>query len=251
MSLIQEALKRQQEESGKAGPKSRPAPPPLPPRRTDGPPPLSQAEGPTSATIQPPPVEETKGAGKEVGEKKEKKAGEEKNESRNWPTLVGILVLALLLAGGGVWMLVYAFQQWKSNKAAGPRIALLGKEQPTEPVQPDDYEPEVAQLDEPEPVEPEPMTEPGEEPTGALTAAVAEPGVGEEQIDMLEPLEWPQISLTAVVGKGLTGAAIINGQIVGVGEIVDDVEVAAVGRQGVKLQYMGESRFLKVGTTLE
>lgn len=61
--------------------------------------------------------------------------------------------------------------------------------------------------------------------------------------------EWPALRVMGVLAHGGPGegAAIINGEIVSVDEQVEGVTVAEVGTSGVWLEYQGRKRFVKVG----
>jgi len=39
--------------------------------------------------------------------------------------------------------------------------------------------------------------------------------------------------------------------VLGVDETIQDVRVVSIGKQGVMLEYKGETRFIKVGTTTQ
>lgn len=61
------------------------------------------------------------------------------------------------------------------------------------------------------------------------------------------PAVWPVLTISAVVGSGRKGSAMINGKILGVGDIIDEVSIVEISRQGVELSYKGEVKTLKVG----
>jgi len=61
------------------------------------------------------------------------------------------------------------------------------------------------------------------------------------------PVIWPTLTLTGIVGRGAKGSARINNEIFTVNETIQGVRVVSVGNQGVYLEYMGESKHLKVG----
>lgn len=62
---------------------------------------------------------------------------------------------------------------------------------------------------------------------------------------------WPYIILSTTMGKGESGAAVLNGQIVGVGESMKGVTLLAVGSHGVKLQYNNQIGILKKGESTQ
>jgi len=63
--------------------------------------------------------------------------------------------------------------------------------------------------------------------------------------------EWPFLSLSAIVGRSVTGSAIINGTIVSVGESIEGVTLVIIGDQGVELEFEGKRRTLRVGQSTE
>jgi hypothetical protein len=69
-------------------------------------------------------------------------------------------------------------------------------------------------------------------------------------IEPAAPAVWPHVTLTGVVGKGIRGAATLNGQIVAVGESIAGAEVVYIGDEGVKLEFGSEERHLKIGQTI-
>lgn len=74
---------------------------------------------------------------------------------------------------------------------------------------------------------------------------------GQRVVRAGEYVDWPYLVLSTVMGKGDNAAAVLNGQIVGVGETVKGVRLLAVGSVGVKLQYKGEIGVLKKGESTQ
>ena len=252
MSLIQEALRRQQEESGDIPaegtpppvqqPGGPPAAPPTPPPGEAGPPPLP----PTAAAPPPPPPPPaptaqpdlpTVSAPEGLAEAPQAGAG-----ARPLPTLAGIAALVIILVGGGVWMLVYAFQQWQGD----------GTQTGTEETPPDTDNP---------PAVVEPDT--GTDVDGGGTYVEPDTGNGSGQTTSIDPdgndgvppdplnaeplpVEWPLLQLTGVVGRGPNGSVIINNEILGVGQTIEGAKIVAIGQQGAWLVYEGEKRFLSI-----
>ena len=64
-------------------------------------------------------------------------------------------------------------------------------------------------------------------------------------------ISWPLLSVSGIVGKGQTGAAIINNRIVQVGDSILGAKVLSVDPvlKGVSVEYKGEVRFIEVGET--
>ena len=93
------------------------------------------------------------------------------------------------------------------------------------------------------PATPEPeVAEPAQ--SEAVTPEPAQPG---DEISAGSKLQWPVLNLTAIVGRGVTGSAIINGEILSVGESIEDVTLVIIGDQGVEIEFQGRRRTLKVG----
>jgi len=168
--------------------------------------------------------------------------------------LVAALVVVLLLVGAGIWMMMFAFQKWKGSQerpGTSPPIKAILPAEPESPA-PAVTAPGPRPPETPAPEAPTAQAEPS--PEEAEESMEKVPGLAVDlDVKTTEPsgLVWPPLALSGVVGKGHNGAANINGQVVGIGETVDDVTVLAVARQGAKLEYKGETRFLKVGKSIE
>lgn len=272
MSLIQEALKRQQEDGGEGQPEAPPAPveqpsaSPEPPAPPAGPPP-------------PPTTEKAPPKGEEPAPPDAEAPPPAESGSRVWVTLVAVLVVMVLLIGGGIWGMMFAFRRLKS--------ASKPSEQPTETVtvipEPEpavspEQEPETEELLKTQPVpEPaEPVVESADLPEGEslgeggadvvpgtegpeMESEPAAPEVTEPEpeVEQVEPatetrepqVEWPSLTLSGAVGIGSNGSAIFDSEIVSVGETIEGVKVISIGKQGVKLEYEGETQLLKVGNS--
>ena len=310
MSLIQEALKRQQEESGEIQPEeitpqpseqlsgvpsasdTAATPPPLPTTPMEAHAPATQ-EVLSGEAPAPPPVEAAPPA---------------ESGSRTWPVLLGVLVVTVVLIGAGIWAVVFAFHQLKSTRRPPPE----GKLAETVVAEPESIVPAKRELEVKKPSESASTVE----PTGPAAKTVdmpapssasagaggsedlppsrgiersgledelakpesAEEAVakrGEEQIvpvlvtpvvtepklvthpptSQPEPVKkkpsapWPSVSLSGLLGKGSNGSAILNNRIIGVGETIDGIKVVSIGRQGVVLEYKGETQLLQVGNS--
>lgn len=252
MSLIQEALRRQREEGSTddrpKAPASVTAPAPVAARTTgpSRPPPLpsSTATGTAPAQAASVPVVVPEPAGEP--------------RQRPWLALAAIVFVVLILTAGGIWLLLFALSQWHQAQksqtlATQPAAAVEAPVAAVTPVQP------VAALPGPGPVAPAPTPPPSVGPTPEAPPATPPPvGIKPAPPADIAPAPaptdvtpWPALRVTGVVGKGLRGAATINNRIVVVGETVEGVEVLAVGEYGAKLEYNGETRFVKVGSSTE
>jgi len=262
MSLIQEALKRQQEDDGQQG-----SPEPeivTPPVATPSPgQEPSQSKPPTKIALQspapPPPPPE---AAMEMSAT-DSSDSEPKQSSRTWLTLAAVITLVLLFLGGAIWMLTFVIQHLKSKQpqnefvhqqiaestiadtpAIAPDDAALPPARPEAPPQPVPGT-DIAAVQAPA----NETTTNGPIPEAVPTSTIA-PDVSVQQ-DVAKPAaKWPALVLNGMVGKGANGAAIINKKVVGVGESIEGVKLISVDRQGVHLEYSGEQRFMKVGSKL-
>lgn len=210
MSLIQEALHRKVTEAG--GPVS----PPAPPRKSPG-----------------------------------------------HPGLWILLLLALFLAtGAALWYLNPSFFRW-------PRTATPVPESPP----PVATEPRVDNEPSPPPAEPEPPAPPPEPvpPPPAVSEPappVVEPPAAEKppekktepppkppppEKDSAKAARWPALKLTGVmVGSGgrSKGSAFLNGTFVEVGDRILDARLLEVDAKGVRLEFQGEKKYLRLGQSL-
>jgi hypothetical protein len=85
----------------------------------------------------------------------------------------------------------------------------------------------------------------------AATVAVAEPVAA---VQKMAVVVWPKLTVTGLIGSAkerVKSAAIINGQMVMPGAVVEGVKIESIDKQGVKLSYEGEFRTLSVGGTTE
>jgi hypothetical protein len=184
--------------------------------------------------------------------------------SRPWKSLVGMILLILLLAGGGLWLIVFAYQQWSQSKKSTTLVTMPAASAPATtppaatppaatPATAATTPTATAATTDAAPTATPPPVASGVPPTASTVAASAPPppAAVEEPAPEPEAIAWPYLKITGVIGKGLRGAATINNRIVACGETVDGVEVVSVGEYGVKLEFEGETRFIKVGNTVD
>jgi hypothetical protein len=84
-------------------------------------------------------------------------------------------------------------------------------------------------------------------------AASYAPAAGAETAEGLPPAPrtvWPKLALTALVGSGANGTAVINGKVLSIGETIDGAELTAIGEGGVELEFGGDRQFLRIGGAL-
>lgn len=250
MSLIQEALKRQEADS-----QQRPAAVRVPPP--------------------PPDVDENE----EALVTKEPEHRQQRPKSKPWAVLLGVLAVILLLVGGAVWMLFTAVRTIADDVTESVTTAVARAEPPDaaqepappEPALPSPPEPvadpgpavaaqpepaappETVAEDQPDPagteVDPAVAVAPPPEPAGSEPApeadAAAEPDTPAANI------QWPLLKVSGIVGKGRLGSAVVNGKIIAVGELVKGVKLVGVDGRSVDLEYEGETRSVRVGGTTE
>ncbi len=66
-----------------------------------------------------------------------------------------------------------------------------------------------------------------------------------------EQAQWPETTLSAVVGRGSRGAATINGEIVPVGATYSNMTVIGIGTNGACLRLGREIGFKKIGGSVD
>ena len=259
MSLIQEALKRQQEDSDRKGsmtPATSVAPPPIGSehasdrvsvRRSPGvsqpaePPPLEESKLPPPLAVSPPP------------------------RKRNWGALLGIAALLLFLLGGGIWLALSFMHPNKEPPAPPPPVPRPSPEI-THPGGTAAVLAVVAKLNA-APTTTVSATVSAALPTATVTVAAMTPTPPPAAIktDVTAcpppvpivvppqnlPAVWPSLALSGVMGRGVQGSARINKTIVAVNDSIQGVKVLSVGNQGVELEYKGEKRLLKVGDSTQ
>jgi hypothetical protein len=264
MSLIQEALKRQQQERdgtfpraddpipmGKPAPKpvkaGTPTPPPPPPPATtpdSGTAPAAKAAVPVPDLDAAAPLPDLDGARRP-------------EKARAWKTLILITIAILLLGSGAVWMLAYALRAMRGRlesgrvpvQAAAPAASAPAKPAPLPSAAA--AAPAVPEAETPPTAAPEPQAEPPSQAAADAVPAEAGSGPGTRP-DAVEriPVNWPVLKLTGMIGRGQAGSAVINGQVVGIGDTVAGTKVIAIRSQGVELEYQGDRQVLKVGTAV-
>lgn len=321
MSLIQEALRRQQEEmeADKHSPKPTDSPQPSDesPQQTDraevpdstkGPeaadrtaPQPQQQEPEKQAPTPTPPPSNTNPLPSDTPpspEKTEPPAPLRRNtsdrEQRVLGPLLTVLLVIILLGGAFIWAVWWGYGVLTATEdpELEPTPTVAESPDPTEEVEdestdipetaPETEAEEMADVDttteeevtiEPEDPEEEdvvvdsdvadPEMEEPPEPTETVTevdepdalADAEDPDVDEEAEEETaelpdpdpEPIIWPDLQISGVMGTGDGGSAIINGKVLGAGETIGDVEVKDFGRGFVVLEYRGETRRFSVG----
>lgn len=269
MSLIQEALKRQQEDSDagknsvkagvalstppaigmdkaevKDGPKTKEI---LPGISAIPPVPLGMASSKPAVADNKQEVAHTSAPAQEEKPAKEKAASRpptqtpilessKKPKKKNNSLLVGILILIIVFVG-------IKIINKPADETAGSEVASEDVSMST-----DDttiVEDNVTE-ESPEPVIIQTETAPEPEESDVENANTS---VVPSAPPAVVKIEWPALTLTAVMGNGKKGSAMINGQLISIGDQIEGVEFVGVGKNGIYVQYKGVSRFLKRGQT--
>lgn len=262
MSLIQEALRRQQEDMDEnAGVPAAPGTPAVPAPDPKSAPKIArkapvEIAPPDMDTSAPPPVQEPPKLEEEAPPPEDAVADSAESgdgapppvpnaaakEGKPGMKLALIALGAILCLAVGVWVVTFAIQKFMTptttETPADP--APAGGSNTTAPTAP------IAIPDDPTPAEPTP-TEP--EPVVATPPPVATPA--EPTPALKEPTIWPILVINGLVGKGAQGAVMINSQIIGVDETIEGVRVVSIDKQGCKLEYEGETKSIKVGGSTE
>lgn len=264
MSLIQDALRRQQEEFETSQSKPEPATGPV---ATE---PSVPAEMPIADVPAPT-------AAEQPGEPAPPPAG---RAGRPGMLIAGILVLATVtVVAGGLLVLFFGRKTGaEASRTATEQIAVV---QPAAPLQPAATAPEPAPpttvpATKVQPVEPAVPAKPNTEDKASV-AAVAElsptpaanapperraevkaelPGGGASAAKAAPapvatpPLEWPRLRLSGILNSMGAGAARINNRMVFVGEKIEGVTLVEIQADSVVLHYGNETKLLKMGNIL-
>jgi hypothetical protein len=270
MSLIQEALRRQQEEASRQPQGTGPAQPP-----TEGTPagqPQVQPPAVRHMSLQQPkppaipPASEAQKAAENAGATAG--GGKKKGEGKGLFMVMAILVLILLLAAGlalGGWKLYAA---WRSGNSAteGSAEALATDTNaaalPDEAAEAPQENPSGGQEGVSSTGTPAVATTPAlvaqtgdtsRPPAVSVSPAATATSVVHQPVkpSPVPKPKWPSLSLSGFIGRGSTGMAILNGQMTAVGESVSGVEVLSIERHAIKLRFMGETRVLNQGQTTD
>ena len=261
MSLIQEALKRQQEESTKTPAVTKPPIPGLamkakPPGAAETPPDTDRPASPAIPPTVPPPLPaQTQPPALPKNTPLETPPPEEEvppAERKALSMLAIIIIVIVVLLMAGISMVYFALMKMK-REAPAKAMAVLkpaitqmvavatqvvhttsSSNAPAAalPAGQHDATQKVATV-----------TATNVPAVSNTTPAIAQPP------PVKPPVEWPPLKLTAILGKGMKGAARINGQVVLVGETVEGVTLVQVNEQNVLLEFEGEKVSLRIGAS--
>lgn len=309
MSLIQEALRRQQEdlEAEKRGEKPKEPTPPPPQEETDEDTPQTteaDAETPLSEDRPKMTLASRKKQVEAEATEEEPEAEDENPVRRSSPkeqkvvgSLFGAIIILVILLGFVGWAALYGYRMLTAEKPdteGEPAEVAEAQPRPVDTIstadpasgEPEDLESNGAIASEPEPVavvQDTIATTPEDE--GSTTAsedAVMETGASVEDATPeppavtattkpedpqntaakpadpavevatpisapADPIIWPQVHVAGVIGAGENGSAIINGEVIGKNEMVNEITVREFGKGFVLLEYQGETRKFSVG----
>ena len=252
MSLIQEALKRKDDENSGIPPKAVPIIPPPVAREV----PVKQPEIPAKAPM--PPLQE--------------------KESRAWPVLVismmVITVLALAAIGLLVWSInrpgrqadaVNAVVESPALPVVAPEPVVAAAPEPVraapapvfKPVEPVPESAPVAEVPKPAPAAVEPAIfsiSTGVVKEGAMEKkpAPAEVSVVPVSRPVISQSSWPTLKVVGVMAPrsaAQSAAAIIDGNLVESGDEIRGVRVRGVDKTGVWFEFKSQTQFVRVGQT--
>jgi hypothetical protein len=283
MSLIEEALRRQREEAqqpnGSSAPAPQPAPGPgtLPPSTTAVPPP---APPPNQVPPRVAPTRPVKAPAPALAKPVIEESG---RRSRVWPTVLIVLVVLLLLAFGGIYLVFAGLRNWASRTTPTQELARTDPTPAAQPAVPEHVTPPIPAATNAAPAGPSAAATPTSNvvttaiatqrvvtistPGALVTAPVAtptdptsppptqptashpkpiEPTNPAVPVVERKPVKWPRVMLSGTIRSGRFSSAQLNGKIVSVGESTDGITVIAVEYQGALLEYDGERRFFKV-----
>ncbi len=223
MSLIEEALRKQREETEQPG-HSGATPPPLP-------------HDPTPEST-----------------------GEAAVARRPWALLAGLILLGILSLAFILWLLFFGLHLWQKKPVPAPvptpvATALKAPETPSPvPAAAPKIEPVMVAVT---------NTPPAIPPAAPVTNAVASPITPpaplvapqhtESTVKVAMPVLWPKLLITGIIGrnKGGQSAVIINGQMLSPGDSLEGVKIEGIEKQRAKLVFQGEVKLLSVGGTTE
>ncbi len=246
MSLLQEALKRQEAEKRATTPASA-EPPPMPVAPAAGPsrPLTLKADAQKPAGTVPPPASRTP-----------QSASHAHDALAKGVVLGGALLLVAILAT--LYVLLGDRGSSESDTPEPPRLverlrtveATVQSSRPAEEALPEirgERAPEPAATPDPLPSTAPPTEEsmPATEETPATQRPAAEttPVEGERAVTTVR---WPDVRIQAAMGQGDRGSVMISGSLVPVGDAYNGVRILEITDRGVRLEYEGEQRLVPV-----
>lgn len=250
MSLIQDALRRQQEELEGKQPE-RPAVPSVAGRpAAPGNAPLAVPDSmPAPPRVVPAGNAPVPGAG---GPPEEGAAmAEFEPRVKSGKQIAGIIILCLVIVWGGFFLLGLFLKTSAERSFAGLLASRLAQQQQGAV--------EEAEVEPTESAAPVPWISPAAVSAPAFTGEeeVKEEDsglkVGEPQLPAIpSPVAWPRLKLSAVFTSGGVGqaGARLNNRLVLLGDKIEGVTLIEIRPDGVKLQSGSATKFLKMGATL-
>ena len=261
MSLIQEALKRQQQESGQSLPAEA-----KPPVQQAGNTPIHLTKNTLQTAQEEAPLPLPSDSEQIPAEQTSTGTNEEAEVLKKKKLIFFGVMLIFLLAAGGAWA-YFHFMKFKPLPQAVTAETVKPKQSPEKQPAAATPAPVVVtnEVQKPQtvvaPATPPPVQTPPPQAVAVpqpQTAKPAQPAplpapvrVEKAAAPPTKPAEevvtWPTLSLSGVVGKGENGSAIINKQIVGVGESIEGVKVIAIRDKSIELEFKGKTQILRIG----
>lgn len=266
MSLIEEALKKQQEEFGTS---------------SKGPTPPAEKPTPTLKKAEPPPPDPEPPLPPPLPPSPDKPA----SSKTLLPIIILVSVCVILLAVT-FWLISTGFLKMfmspKNSPAPQSVVTTLTQppksaEPPAEPLQrqppplpptvphpqavevtppaiappPTSPSPSSAVITAPLPVHPTQSVvalPPAAKKTVVIVDEEAQPTDRSSSVKIKKITVWPEMIITGVIGAdGANGAALINGQLISVGESYQGIRIISISRNSIRASFEGEIRTFKVG----
>ncbi len=271
MSLIQEALKRQQQEHDPDAVDSvvnNPMPtPPQPAKEIKQP----ELNSPSTAPIPeppstpppppPPPSTQQPSQKKTLGLADKGKAStpehaiepeflkiakEEKKQKSPWLKLIFFLIFLLLIIGLASWMVIYAVRNFTAKEPSTAKPAKTTKTTHPKVTKPAPHEAKKEKSN----------SETNKESIFKHLLTKEKKKLEEKPQPPSEPqkvsIAWPHLKISGAMAiKSGQGQAIINGKYISVGEQIEGVTLVKIKGNQVILQYKGEQRTVNVGTVVQ
>ena len=169
--------------------------------------------------------------------------------------VLGIIVLVVILASGAAWAGFYIYKQLTDSDRKPTRAVILdsGVDDGSEADSISDIDEGVdgksAEIADP----------PVSSDRGTIREVTVDRGTIREATagSAIKPtrraaVDWPRLEVTSLIaGRKGGGAAIINDSVVGVDDSVNGAVVVGLTKTGVTLRYNGEERFVRVGSVVE
>ncbi|MDI6775485.1 MAG: hypothetical protein QME60_08905, partial [Verrucomicrobiota bacterium] len=99
----------------------------------------------------------------------------------------------------------------------------------------------------PTPAAADKQAQPATRPAPAAAWPAAQPVA--QPVEQFHIVVWPNVVVNGILGKDKHGSALISGQIVPVGESIQEIKLVSIDTQGVLLEYQNERQFVRVSSS--